>query len=103
MDNNIGHVKTETHQGVTHIEFFHPQSNSLPLRLLNDLASAIHAAGIDTDTKVILLKSPGDKAFCAGASFTELSSITTADEGTHFFSGFAQVINAMRHCPKLII
>ncbi|RYY62875.1 MAG: enoyl-CoA hydratase/isomerase family protein [Chitinophagaceae bacterium] len=103
MENNIGHVKTESHHGVTHIEFFHPQSNSMPLRLLNELASAIHGAGIDTDTKVILLKSAGDKAFCAGASFTELAAIHTAEEGTHFFSGFAQVINAMRHCPKLII
>ncbi|MET0638198.1 MAG: enoyl-CoA hydratase/isomerase family protein [Chitinophagaceae bacterium] len=103
MENNHGYVKTETHKGVTHIEFFHPQSNSLPLKLLNELAVAIHAAGIDPDTRVILLRSGGDRAFCGGASFHELSAISNREEGTRFFSGFAQVINAMRHCPRLIV
>ena len=103
METNNGYVKTEIHQGVTTIEFFHPQSNSLPLRLLEELAVAIHSAGIDTDTKVILLKSAGDKTFCAGASFTELEAIKNHEDGTRFFSGFAQVINAMRLCSKLIV
>ncbi|RYY56482.1 MAG: enoyl-CoA hydratase/isomerase family protein [Chitinophagaceae bacterium] len=102
MENTTGYVKAELHHGVTHIEFFSPQGNSLPLRLLEELATAIHAAGIDPDTKVILLKSPGD-VFCAGASFNELAAITTKEEGLRFFSGFAAVINAMRHCPRLII
>ncbi len=103
IDSSNGYVRTELHNGITSIEFFHPQSNSLPHRLLQELAVAIHGAGVDPETKVILLKSAGDKAFCAGASFTELSAITTSEEGTKFFSGFAQVINAMRHCPKLIV
>ncbi|HYH16527.1 MAG TPA: enoyl-CoA hydratase-related protein, partial [Flavisolibacter sp.] len=67
-----GYVTSETHKGVTTIEFFHPQSNSLPRRLLEDLANEIHAAGTDKDTKVIVLRSAGEKAFCAGASFDEL-------------------------------
>jgi methylglutaconyl-CoA hydratase len=98
-----GYVTSETHKGVTTIEFFHPQSNSLPRRLLEDLANEIHAAGRDTDTKVIVLRSAGEKAFCAGASFDELTAIESAQKGYDFFSGFANVINAMRHCPKLII
>ncbi len=64
-----GHVKAETHNGVTTIEFFHPQSNSLPGKLLEELAHAIHGAGNESDTKVIVLRSAGEKAFCAGASF----------------------------------
>ncbi len=98
-----GHVKTETHNGVTTIEFYHPQSNSLPGKLLEELAHAIHRAGNEDDTKVILLRSAGEKAFCAGASFDELIAISNKEEGLQFFSGFAHVINAMRKCPQFII
>ncbi|MES1225065.1 MAG: enoyl-CoA hydratase/isomerase family protein [Bacteroidota bacterium] len=98
-----GHVKSEFHKGVTTIEFFHPQSNSLPGKILEELAQAIHAAGNDDLTKVIILRSAGDKVFCAGASFDELIAIKNEEEGLKFFSGFAEVINAMRICPKFII
>jgi methylglutaconyl-CoA hydratase len=98
-----GYVVSETHKGITTIEFFHPQSNSLPHRLLEELANEIHAMGTDHDTKVIVLRSGGEKAFCAGASFSELSQIENEKKGFDFFSGFADVVNAMRKCPKLII
>jgi methylglutaconyl-CoA hydratase len=100
---NIGYVKSETHQGITTIEFFHPQSNSLPGKILRELASSIHHAGEDPGTKVIILRSAGEKTFCAGASFDELIAIKNAEEGLQFFNGFALVINAMRICPKFII
>ncbi|TMI85818.1 MAG: enoyl-CoA hydratase/isomerase family protein [Bacteroidetes bacterium] len=98
-----GYVKSEFHQGVTTIEFFHPQSNSLPLKILDELAQGIHRAGNDDETRLIVLQSAGDKIFCAGASFDELASIQNAEQGMQFFSGFAHVINAMRICPKFII
>jgi methylglutaconyl-CoA hydratase len=98
-----GYVKSETHNGITTIEFFHPQSNSLPGKILEELAKEIHFAGTHAETRVIVLKSDGEKAFCAGASFDELLQIKTEAEGLKFFSGFAHVINAMRKCPKLII
>ncbi len=91
------------HLGITSIEFFHPQSNSLPAHLLNSLTQEIHHAGLNPDTKVIVLRSAGLKAFCAGASFDELTAIKTEAEGLAFFSGFAHVINALRKCPKLVI
>ncbi len=89
--------------GVRTIEFFHPQSNSLPSKILEQLAQEIHSAGTDNDTKVIILRSGSDGSFCAGASFDELTSIKSEVEGLKFFSGFANVINAMRKCKKLII
>lgn len=98
-----GYVDVETHKGITTIEFFHPQSNSLPHRILDELANEIHDAGIDKDTRVIVLKSGGEKAFCAGASFDELTGINNEKKGFEFFSGFANVINAMRKSKKLII
>lgn len=98
------YVKSHTdHIGITTIEFYHPQSNSLPGRLLDELAQEIHHAGLNDDTKVIILRSEGERTFCAGASFEELSSIKTEAEGLRFFTGFAKVINAMRTCPRLII
>jgi len=102
-EKNTGYVKTETHSGITTIEFHHPQSNSLPSKILEQLAEAIHSVGQDEETKVIILRSSGEKTFCAGASFEELNSIKTKEEGLEFFSGFAHVINAMRKCSKLII
>jgi methylglutaconyl-CoA hydratase len=97
------YITSETHQHITTIEFFHPQSNALPGKTLNQLAQAIHSAGSDEETLVIILRSGGEKAFCAGASFDELFAIQTNEQGLDFFSGFAHVINAMRKCPKLII
>jgi len=98
-----GHVKSELHNGITTIEFFHPQSNSLPLKILDELAQTIHRAGNDDETKLIILTSAGEKVFCSGASFDELAAIQNAEQGLQFFSGFAHVINAMRTCPKFII
>ncbi len=96
-------VKTNTVNGIASIEFFHPQSNSLPANILESLAQHIRTEGLNEQTKVIILRSAGEKAFCAGASFDELMAIKTEEEGLQFFSGFANVINAMRKCPKLII
>lgn len=98
-----GYVKIDHEHGITSLEFYHPQSNALPGKLLHELAQEIHIAGLDPKTKVIILRSDGDRAFCAGAAFDELESIRTEAEGTRFFSGFAEVINAMRKCPKFII
>jgi len=98
-----GFVKVEHHHGITTIEFFHPQSNSLPAKILDELAQSIHRAGNDEETKVIVLRSAGDKSFCAGASFDELTGIKNEEQGLQFFSGFAHVINAMRTCPKFVI
>ena len=100
---NEAYVKHEFHNGIATVEFFHPQSNSLPGKLLDELTREIHAAGNDEFTKVIILRSAGEKAFCAGASFDELISIKNHGDGLEFFSGFAHVINALRKCPQLII
>ena len=89
--------------GIATITFGHPMSNSLPGKILQKLADTIEKMGLDSSVKVIILKSTGEKAFCAGASFDELISIKDLETGQTFFSGFAKVINACRKCPKLII
>ena len=97
------YVKLKNKNGVGYIEFFHPAQNSLPANLLSELARTIHSAGEDDNIKVIVLQSGGDRTFCAGASFNELIDIRDEETGKAFFSGFANVINAMRKCPKFII
>ena len=103
MRHTEGYVSHEIEHGIATIEFFHPSSNALPAAILNDLAKTINDIGIDNRVKVIVLRSAGDGAFCAGASFDELMAISNEEEGKKFFSGFAHVINAMRKCHKLII
>jgi methylglutaconyl-CoA hydratase len=94
---------TISQSGVSTISFYHPAQNSLPSTLLGELENKIIAAGNDANTRVIILKSEGDRTFCAGASFDELLQIKTKEEGAAFFSGFATVINACRKSPKIII
>ncbi|MEP6614172.1 MAG: enoyl-CoA hydratase/isomerase family protein [Mucilaginibacter sp.] len=89
--------------GIATITFFHPAQNSLPAALLDDLAEKIIGAGDDAQVRVIVLKSCGDRTFCAGASFDELLQIKDKEAGAVFFSGFAKIINACRKSPKIII
>ena len=98
-----GHVKVDTQSGIATISFFHPQSNSLPGALLRELGDTITRVSNDPATVVIVLRSEGEKAFCAGASFDELIAIQDLEGGTRFFSGFAHVINSVRKSTKLII
>src|SRR6266446_7024707 len=89
-----GKVEIHLEHGIATVTFSHPQSNSLPGKLLQQIADEITYYGNNAEAKVIILKSEGEKTFCAGASF---------DEGKKFFSGFASVINAIRTSPKFVI
>ena len=89
--------------GIATVSFFHPKHNSLPGALLTQLAQAIMAAGQNPATRVIVLRSAGNRTFCAGASFEELQGIETMAQAVEFFSGFARVINACRVSPKIIV
>lgn len=102
-ENGDGYVDYSTEERIATIEFFHPKGNSLPGHILKELTSTIKKAGGDKDVHAIIIRSGGDGAFCAGASFDELTSISNEEEGKEFFMGFANVINAMRTCPKMII
>jgi methylglutaconyl-CoA hydratase len=98
-----GSVVCSIGQGIATITFGHPQSNSLPGIILNKLAEEITSIGANSEVRVIVLKSLGEKTFCAGASFDELVAIKDYESGLEFFSGFAQVINACRTAKQLII
>jgi len=88
---------------VSTIEFYHPKGNSLPGKLLSELTEKIKEASASENSNVIIIRSGGDGAFCAGASFDELLAISSLEEGKTFFMGFADVINAMRQSKKFII
>lgn len=96
-------VKSEVQNGIGTITFFHPQSNSMPGEQLSKLAAEVEKLGRDDSAKVIVLRSEGEKAFCAGASFDELIAVKDIDTGIRFFAGFAAVINAMRKAPKFVM
>jgi methylglutaconyl-CoA hydratase len=98
-----GTVTTDIDAGIATVIFAHPKGNSLPGSLLAQIADAIQTLGGDPDVKVIVLRSKGGGAFCAGASFAELQAITDEQSGTKFFMGFATLILAMIRCPKFIV
>ena len=105
MNNQLaeGSITLTIDQHIAVITFFHPVHNSMPGYLLTDLTQHIKKAGENPDVHVIVLSSGGDRTFCAGASFDELITITNSEDGKKFFLGFANVINAIRKCPKIVI
>lgn len=98
-----GSLYTNIQNNIATIEFGHPASNSFPSELLDRLTKEFNSISKNDSISIIILKSEGDRAFCAGASFDELIAISNLEEGKQFFSGFANVINAMRTCGKIII
>lgn len=102
-DRENGSLYTNINGKVATIEFGHPASNSFVAELLNRLTAEFHKLSENSDITIIVLKSEGDRAFCAGASFDELMAVSNLEEGKIFFSGFANVINAMRTCKKVIV
>jgi methylglutaconyl-CoA hydratase len=98
-----GSLYTKIENKIATVEFGHPASNSFPGELLQRLTDELNLLSHNPDVAVVVLRSEGDKAFCAGASFDELLAVSTLEQGSVFFSGFANVINAMRNCSKLII
>ncbi len=98
-----GGIITTVEKGVGTISFHHPKSNSLPSKVLKEFAASIYSMGADSNVKVIVIKSEGGGAFCSGASFDELLSLTAFDPAKEFFLGFACVINAIRKVDKFVI
>ncbi|MBD0723886.1 enoyl-CoA hydratase [Flavobacterium sp. L1I52] len=98
-----GSLLTIIENKIATVEFGHPASNSFPRSLLDSLTTEINSLSANDDVAIIILKSKGAAAFCAGASFDELLAVSNEQEGMEFFSGFAHLINAMRQCSKLII
>ena len=98
-----GEITTNIDNNIGTIEFYHPKGNSLPGKMLRQLAQTITEMGEKEYVNVGVLRSRGEGAFCAGASFDELIAIDNYEQGKHFFMGFALVLNAMRQCPKLMI
>ncbi|MAD98182.1 MAG: enoyl-CoA hydratase [Flavobacteriaceae bacterium] len=98
-----GSLFTSIQNKIATVEFGHPASNSFPSTLLQRLTEELNELSKNDEVSVIVLKSEGERAFCAGASFNELVGIDNLEDGIQFFSGFANVINAMRACSKIIV
>lgn len=96
-------VSHEIKNQIATITFGTPKSNSMPSDILEKLSQTILDSGQNKEVKAILLKSAGDKAFCAGASFDELLQITDLETSKAFFGGFAKVVNAMKNCGKIVV
>lgn len=100
---SVPFVHHSVHNGIAKLSFFHPEKNSLPTKVLNELTESIFELGRDSSVKVIVLMSHGADVFCAGANFTEMIRITDSISGYKYFKGFSNLFNAIRVCPKIVI
>lgn len=103
IQNQNGSILITIENKIAVLEFGHPASNSLPRDLLNRMSDELNNLSHNPEVAVIVLKSSGSGAFCAGASFDELLAVSNQEDATKFFSGFANVLNAMRNSSKIII
>lgn len=103
MTNPAGKVEEVICSGIGCLTFSHPKANCLPLAILSELAERVQSLAVDNSVQVIVLRSEGQGAFSAGASFDEFERIDSLATSERFFMGFAQLILAMRSCPKLIV
>jgi methylglutaconyl-CoA hydratase len=102
-DRPNGSLYTKIESQIATVEFGHPASNSFTLELLNRLTAELDTLSNNDKVTMIVLKSEGENAFCGGASFDELIQVSNLEQGVIFFKGFANVINAMRRCKKVIV
>lgn len=98
-----GSITLKKENKIGRIHFSHPKGNSLPTKLLQSLANTLDQAENDAEINVVILESGGSSAFCAGASLSELKKITSLEEGTAFFMGFARVLNTLRQMSKFVL
>lgn len=95
------YINSSIQNNICYIEFFTPKHNALNSNMLDQLANKIEET--PEHCAVIVLRSGGDRTFCAGASFDELSQIKNQEEATIFFNGFAKVILSIKACPQIVI
>lgn len=103
FDSKFGEISTIISHKIATITFGNSAGNSFPTSLLQELTSVFNNLSLDKNVNVIVLQSHGDKVFCSGASFDELLVIDNFEQGKSFFMGFANLLNAMRHCSKIIV
>lgn len=88
---------------IAELEFADAKANCLSSALLAELASQLEQLRGDDSLRVVVLRSAGDGAFCAGASKDELGALKNEAEGEQFFLGFARLYEAMLRLDKFIV
>ena len=103
MINSSESLFVKKEQSIAWLTFAHPKGNCLTKSLLTRLAQSFDELSKDATIKAIVVQSEGEKTFCSGAALHELLAVSNLEEATDFFSGFAQLLNAMRTCTKVIV
>ena len=97
------YVKNYCEGNIGFLEFGNPAGNSLPSPLLKAFKAGLIALEKDSNVRVIIIQSFGDRAFCGGASLAEMKTLQTIEEATAFFMGIADLINTLRSLSKFVI
>lgn len=100
---NLSSVQLNITHNIATISFYSIKSNSFTSIMLHELSQLLDEVSKNETINVVILKSEGEKTFCAGASFDELLQVENEEDASLFFSGFAKVILAMKNCKIPII
>ena len=77
--------------------------NALSRDVLQGLLDAVRAVGTDDEASVVVVRSAGDKVFCAGADLAVMSNDATGLEQHEGRGLLKDLVVAMRSCPKPIV
>lgn len=88
---------------IAHISFGSSKANSLSSSSIASILEAFEKCAKNPELKVIVLRSEGEKTFCAGASFDEFKSLKTAAQAKEYFLGFAKIIQAIRKAKQFVL
>ena len=77
--------------------------NALSRDVLQGLLHGVHTAGEDDRVTAVVVRSAGDKVFCAGADLAVMSNDATGLEQHEGRGLLKDLVVAMRTCPKPIV
>jgi len=90
--------------GVAHVTINREDArNALSAAVLQALLDAVREAAADTETRVVVIASAGERVFCAGADLAVMADDATGLERHDGRGLLAQLVVAMRECPVPVV
>lgn len=77
--------------------------NTITPRMIEELMDALLKAWSDSETRVVVLRGAGERAFSAGADITAFTEIKTRQDAEKFLRAFQELMNIMESMPKAVI
>jgi len=77
--------------------------NTITPKMIEELTDALLKAWSDRETRVVVLRGAGERAFSAGADVTAFTEIKTRQDAEKFLRAFQELMNILESMPKPVI